>query len=381
MAEPAPTADVPATTADVPATTADVPLATKAVRVFRHGGPEELRYDDYPLDPLGPSDVLVRVDTASVSGWDLKYRSGGLSGARHPGRKPVVLPQQLGREASGIVVAAGAAVTRFAEGDRVVAVVHPENPYSPETLRGLGNLSGGIEIPGHQALGSYAAYLVRDENLWLPVPDGVDLEQAAVTLWPYGTSHRLLHDRLRLTLGQTLLITGASGGMGEATVRLARLMGARVAVTTRHPDKVDGLRALDPDEVVVTSDLPAAARRIREWTGGLGVDHAVDYSGDVELIRLGLDVLRLGGTLCPASGNQRQPGPLPITASDLTRLEPSVVGVRGARHRDALAALDLLARGRIRTRIAARFPLAQASEAHALLETSTDLVGRVVLKP
>ncbi|WP_067479121.1 quinone oxidoreductase family protein [Actinomadura hibisca] len=357
-----------------------LPTTTKAVRVFEHGGPEALVYGDHPLEPLGPAGVLVQVDTASVSGWDLKYRSGALSGTVKPGRRPVTLPQQLGREAAGVVLATGPAVTRFVPGDRVVAVVHPENPHSSETYRGLGNLSGGIDIPGHQALGAYADLLVRDEALWLPVPDGVDLEQAATVLWPYGTAHRLLRDRLRIGLGQTLLITGASGGMGEATIRLARLAGADVAVTTRHAGKAAGLRNLGAEFVVVTDDPATAAAQIRDWTGGRGVDHAIDYTGDPTLIRMCVDSLRLGGNLCPASGNQRSPGPLPVHASDLSRLEMSVIGVRGARHADALAVLDLLARGRIGVTIAARFPLSQAAAAHALLEQATDLVGRVVLK-
>ncbi|WP_194820497.1 zinc-binding alcohol dehydrogenase family protein [Nocardia sp. XZ_19_385] len=358
-----------------------VPTTTKAVRVFEYGGPEQLVYDDFPLEPLGPRSVLVAVHTASVSGWDLKYRSGLLSGKALPGRRPLPMPQQLGREAAGTVVAIGADVTCFTPGQSVVAVVHPENPSSLETHRGLGNLSTGIDIPGHAALGSYAQYLVRDEQMWLPLPDHVDLEQAAVILWPYGTAHRIVRDRLQIGLGQTVLICGASGGMGEATVQLARLAGARVAVTTRHEQKADLLRQTGADLVVVSTEGDAAREQLREWTGGDGVDHAVDYTGNPDLLRLGVDSLRLGGKLCPAAGNQRGGGLIPLTMNDFTRWEMEVVGVRGARHHDAVAVLDLLARGQIGIRIAARFPLSDAQSAHALLETGMDLVGRVVLQP
>ncbi|PXX71526.1 putative oxidoreductase [Nocardia tenerifensis] len=354
---------------------------TKAVRVFEHGGPEKLIYDDYPLEPLGPHSVLVAVHSASVSGWDLKYRSGQLSGVTLPGRRPLPMPQQLGREASGTVVAVGSAVTRFAPGENVVAVVHPENPYSPQTYRGLGNLSIGIDVPGHAGLGSYAQYLVRDERMWLPLPEHVDLEQAAVVLWPYATAHRLVRDRLRVRLGDTVLVCGASGGMGEATVHLARLAGARVAVTTRHADKTELLEQLGAELVVVTADHQAARERLREWTAGEGVDHVVDYTGDPDLFRLGVDSLRLGGKICPAAGNQRGGGSIPLTMNDFTRLEMTVVGIRGARHHDALTVLDLLARERIGIRIAARFPLSDAASAHTLLEDSTTLVGRVILQP
>ncbi|MGV9674009.1 quinone oxidoreductase family protein [Nocardia sp. NPDC003482] len=354
---------------------------TKAVRIFEHGGPERLIYDEYPLDPVGPTDVLVAVHSASVSGWDLRYRTGEVQGVQLPGRRALPLPQQLGREASGTVVAVGSQVTTLRPGQPVVGVVHPENPRAEETYRGLGNLSTGIDIPGHAGLGSYAQYLVRDQYLWLPLPEHVDLEQAAVTLWPYATSHRVVRDRLNVALGQTVLVCGASGGMGEATIRLARLAGARVAATTRHPEKAAALHALGAEEVVVTDDLEAAVRRVREWSGGRGVDHAVDYTGNAELFRFAVDSLALGGRICPAAGAQRGGGAFPLSMHDFTRLEMTAVGVRGARHQDALIVLDLLARGLIGITVAARFPLSRAADAHTLLETATDLVGRVVLYP
>lgn len=357
-----------------------LPRTTPAARVHEHGGPENLLFGEYPLEPIGPTDVLVAVDTASVSGWDIKYRAGTLSGVGLPGRRPLRLPQQLGREAAGVVVAVGAEVRRFAQGDRVVGVVHPENPDSIQSIRGLGNLSTGVDVPAHGALGSYATYLVRDQRMWLPVPDGVDLEQAAVALWSYGTSHRLIRDRLRLRLGDTLLVCGASGGMGEATIALAKLSGAQVVVTTRHAAKVDALRELGADEVVVTTQDDAASL-IRAWSNGEGVSHAVDYTGNAELMRLAVDSLRLGGVFSPAAGTQIPPGPPPFTVNDFTRLEMTMIGVRGARHEDALAVLDLLAHGRIHSRVAARFPLSDAAKAHALYESATDLVGRIVLKP
>ena len=159
--------------------------------------------------------MLVKNHAGSVSRWDVKYRAGDLSRYQLPGRAPFPLPQQLGREAAGEVVAAGRAVTRFKPGAPVVGVTHPEDPDAPETARGVGNLSKNLAIPGHQAFGSYAQYLVRDERMWLPLPDGADFEQAGVALWPFSSSHRVVRDRLKVRVGDTVLITGASGGMGH----------------------------------------------------------------------------------------------------------------------------------------------------------------------
>jgi len=356
-----------------------IPTKTKAVRLFEYGGPDKLIFGEYELPPLGGRDVLVKNFAGSVSRWDVKFRAGDLARYQLPGRSPFPLPQQLGREAAGEVVAAGSAVTRFKPGDRVIGVTHPEDPDAGETARGLGNLSRNLAIPGHQAFGSYAQYLVRDERMWLPLHDGVDYEQAGVALWPFSSSHRVVRDRLQVQFSDTVLIAGASGGMGQATMQLCRLTGARVIATTRHAGKAALLRELGADAAVVTTDAERARTEILAFTGGEGVDHAVDYTGSPELLRFLGSVMRLGGRLIISSEQGREP--MPFTAADMIRLELNLLGIRGARMNDMLAVLGLLAGHRISTRIAARFPLARVGEAHTLLETSPDLVGRIVVLP
>lgn len=356
-----------------------IPTKTMAVRLFEFGGPERLVVGEYDLPPLGEHDVLVKNFAGSVSRWDVKYRAGDLARYRIPGRAALPLPQQLGREAAGEVVAAGSAVKRFRPGDRVIGVTHPEDPDGIETARGLGNLSRDLAIPGHQSFGSYAQYLVRDERLWLPLPDGVDYEQAGIALWPFSSSHRVVRDRLGVRLGDTVLITGASGGMGQATMQLCKLAGARVMATTRHAGKAAALRELGADAAMVTADAERAGAEVLALTGGQGVDHAVDYTGSPELLRFLGSVMRLGGRLVVSSEQGREP--MPFTAGDMIRLELNLLGIRGARMNDMLAVLKLLGDHRIHTRIAGRFPLARVGKAHELLETSPDLVGRIVVLP
>ncbi len=357
----------------------NIPTKTMAVRLFEYGGADKLIYGEYDLPPLGERDVLVKNMAGSVSRWDVKYRAGDLARYQIPGRAAFPLPQQLGREAAGEVVAIGRAVTRFKLGDRVIGVTHPEDPDSIETARGLGNLSRNLAIPGHQAFGSYAQYLVRDERMWLPLPDGVDYEQAGVALWPFSSSHRVVHDRLKVRLGDTVLIAGASGGMGQATMQLCKLAGARVLATTRHAAKAATLHELGADAAVVTADAERARADVMALTGGEGVDHAVDYTGSPELLRFIGGVMRLGGSLVISSEQGREP--MPFVASDMIRLELNLLGIRGARMNDMLTVLQLLGERRIKTRIAARFTLAKVGEAHELLVNSPDLVGRIVVLP
>lgn len=172
---------------------------------------------------------------------------------------------------------------------------------------------------------------------------------------------------------------GASGGMGQATMQLCKFAGARVIATTRHPGKVAMLRELGADAVVVTADAERARADVLAFTAGEGVDHAIDYTGSPELLRYLGSVMRLGGRLVISSEQGHEP--MPFTAADMIRLELNLLGIRGARMNDMLAVLKLLGDGRINTRIAARFPLARVGEAHTLLETSPDLVGRIVVLP
>jgi putative oxidoreductase len=356
-----------------------IPTTTQAVRLSEYGGPDKLIFGEYDLPALGERDVLVKNFAGSVSRWDVKYRAGDLVRYQIPGRAAFRLPQQLGREAAGEVVAAGPAVTRFKPGDRVIAVTHPEDPQSVETARGLGNLSRNVAIPGHQAFGSYAQYLVRQEHMWLPLPDGIDYEQAGVALWPFSTSHRVVRDRLAVRLGDTVLIAGASGGMGQATMQLCKLAGARVIATTRHVTKAPVLRGLGADATIVTGNAEDARAEVLELTGGEGVVHAVDYTGSPDVLRFFGSIMRLGGSILVSSEQGRDP--MPFTAAELIRLELNLLGIRGARMNDMLTVLKLLGEGRVQTRIAARFPLSRVGEAHELLTNSRDLVGRIVVLP
>jgi NADPH:quinone reductase-like Zn-dependent oxidoreductase len=352
-------------------------MTMKAVRLAAHGGVEVLQYGDQPLPEVGPLDVRVRVLATTVSRWDIKYRQGGTQFGL-PGRKPFPLPMQPGRDAVGVVEAVGERVKAFRPGDRVVGLVHPANPQSPLTIRGLGNLSTDIDYPGHTMFGGNAQFVARPESYWLPLPDGVAPERAAAAMWSYATAHRILKDRLQASAGDTVFVVGGSGGMGSATLDLARLMGVRVVAVTRSPAKVDFLHACGAHKVVLLPS-PEACGDIRAAASPLGVDGAVDYSGDPAMVRLCVDVLRPGGTLVAVAG-EGSSAPLPITAADCVRLELNIRGARASTLNDQRAVLELLAQDRIHPAIHAVLPLSEVRAAQQRLETG-DLSGRIVLDP
>jgi NADPH:quinone reductase-like Zn-dependent oxidoreductase len=352
----------------------------KAVRIFEHGGPDQLVFGDFPEPDVGPSDVLVRVLATSVSRWDLKYRAGAWRDSPMrglPGRSMFPLPMQPGRDAIGVVVAVGSEVRAFQPGNRVAGLPHPANPMSPMSIRGLGNLSTKIESPGHTMFGGNAQFVARPESFWMPLPDNVDPRAAAASLWSYATSHRILSDRVGARLGDTIFVTGGSGGMGSATIDLARAMGVRVVTVTRNAVKVDFLRGLGASEVIV---LPTTADAVRELTDDrLGVDAAIEFTGDPQLQRLCIDVLRTGGTIVPVAGDLTTES-FPLTVQDCVRLELNLKGARGSTLNDQRIVLDLLARGAITPAVHAVLPLSEVREAHTMLEAG-DVTGRIILDP
>ena len=358
----------------------------KAVRLFEFGGPDKLVYGDYPMPEPGPGDVLVKVLATSVSRWDVKYRTGevhefygkatGYDGAI-AGRKPFPMPMQLGRDCAGEVAAVGAQVTTLAPGDRVLGLTNPENTLSLASIRGLGNLSGGVDLPGHTIFGAYAQYVSRPEGYWIKIPADLDLDQSAAAMWPCATAHRIVANRLNLRVNDTVLITGASGGMGTATIQLAKLAGATVIATTRFPSKT-GLLLREGVDFVVDSERDDPVRCIRDLTHGEGVDAAVEYTGVTELMRLCIDALRLGGTFCPVGGEIKE---VPLRVVDMVGKELNVHGIRGATRNDQRVIAELLEKGRLKMPIHAVLPLSRVGEAHRMLEEGSDLVGRIILHP
>jgi NADPH:quinone reductase-like Zn-dependent oxidoreductase len=360
--------------------------AVKAVRLFEFGGPEKLVYGEHPVPDVGAGDVLVKVLATSVSRWDIKYRSGevhafyGKATGHHGGilgRRAFPMPMQLGRDVAGEVAAVGESVTTLGPGDRVLGLTNPENTLSLASMRGLGNLSGGVDLPGHTMFGGYAQFVARQESYWIKTRGDLDLDQGAAAMWPCATAHRIVVSRLDLRMNDSVLVTGASGGMGTATMQLARLAGATVIATTRHAGKADKLRHEGADHVVDTS-RDDALTSIRELTRGEGVDAAVEYTGAPALMRLCIDALRLGGTFCPVGGELSE---IPLRVVDMVSKELNVRGIRGATRNDQRVVAELLDKGRITMPIHAVLPLAEAAQAHAMLENGEGVVGRIVLHP
>ncbi len=356
----------------------------KAAMIHQCGDVTVLDYNDYSIPNVGKYDLLVKVMSTSVSGWDIKYRNGTIlkkfaEGKGLPGRKPYPLPQQLGREATGIVTAVGEGVTQFEIGDRVLGLVHPEKPQDINAIRGLGNLSTGLDYPGHVMKGGNAQFIARPEYYWMKLPENVDFHTAAAGSWSYPTAHRIVVDRCQVKIGDCVFVTGASGGMGNATLQWAKLAGARVITTSRDAQKRQALLEMGADLVIDPQNIEQAKSDILAFTRQQGVEHVIEFTGNESLQQLGFSVLRLGGNLCPVGGDQSK-STLPWGILDLVSKEMNIIGIRGSRLNDQRVYLDMLAAGKIAPVIAKILPLSAIQEAHRLVENH-EVVGKVMLDP
>jgi NADPH:quinone reductase len=316
----------------------------KALVVREFGGPEVLRIDEVPRPSPGKDQLLVRVHAVGVNPVDSYIRSGTY--ARTP-----ELPYVPGTDLGGVVEETGAEVTGVAAGERVYAFA---------------------------TTGACAEWSVCETWQLRPLPAGVSFEQGAALGVPYGTAWRALFLRARVRPGETVLVHGASGGVGGAAVQLARAHGMRVIGTAGSPRGLDVVREQGAHHVLNHRE-PDYLREIGPLTGGRGVDVVLEMLANVNL-DADLDVLAQGGRVA-VIGNR---GRVEIDPRKAMRSEAAILGVMLARttreeFREIHAGVGAgLENGTIRPVVDRAFPLEEAAAAHAAVIEDAS-AGKIVL--
>jgi len=316
-----------------------VPNTMRAAAIDRFGGPAVLKLHTVPVPQIEGNEVLIALHTSGVGGWDADERAGWwpFSGRPH-------FPVVLGTDGSGTVAAAGARVRRFKVGDKVYA-------YKWEIGKG----------------GFYAEYVaVRAENV-ARVPQSLDLRQAGAIPVTGLTALQGIDDALQLKKGQSIIIHGASGGVGTMAVQFAKLRGARVFATASDRDGVALVRRLGADIVIdgQRGNISEAALQFAP----AGLDCVLAFAGN-KLTEC-LKALKRGGLLAHPNGIEPAPRKrkgLKIIAYD---------GVAGVRQFERLN--KAVEAARLRVPIAAAYPLAQAAKAHQHL-AGGHVLGKLVLR-
>jgi NADPH2:quinone reductase len=326
----------------------------KAIQISRTGGPEVLDYVDLPTPKPGPGDVLVRADAIGVHYFDMLIRSGRY-------RWMPKLPLVLGNDMSGHV--AEARGTKLKVGQPVFIA--------------------GWDI-GFRG-GLYAEYAaVPEANIW-PLPDGIDMDQAAA-LSNYALAWTLLHQVARGIEPRNVLVYGAAGGMGSALIDVARLAGANAIGLAGGQEKCAFVRVRGAHAIDYNSE--PVIERAQTLTGGHGVDIVFNhvagktFADDLRMIApLGLIVsyAMLGGMpetdLFKDMRANIEKSPALRCFTMHTSEELPELRSEGMKH-----AIEYLAMKKIVPAIGARLPLSDAARAHEMLE-ARKAIGKIILKP
>jgi NADPH2:quinone reductase len=328
-----------------------VPEKMQVVEITRPGGPEVLKVATRPVPQPRAGEVLIQVAAAGVNRPDCLQRAGAY--APPPGASD--LP---GLEVAGTVARLGEGVSEWNVGDRVCALT-----------------------PG----GGYAQYCLTPGAHCLPLPQGLDLIQAASLPETFFTVWINVFERARLAPGETLLVQGGASGIGVAAIQMARAFGHRVFATAGSAEKCAACERLGAERAINyrTQDFVEA---VQQLTGGKGVDVILDMvGGDYvprELKCLATDgrlsiIAFLGGTKATLDMSDILFRRLTITGSTLR--PRSVEYKAGVAQALRQRVWPLLETGAIRPVIYRTFPLAQAAQAHALMESGAH-VGKIVLE-
>jgi acryloyl-coenzyme A reductase len=341
----------------------------EAVVLREFGSPENLVLEQVP-DPIpGPGEVLIRVEACGVCYHDVINRRGSLPRTS--------VPAILGHEAAGQVVEVGPEVDGWSVGDGAATLQRLHCGECRHCRAGRKSLCKtdarffGEEIPG-----GYAAFMTAPVAGLGRVPADVDWPVAATVCCTSGTAVHVVRTRAKICKGETVLVTGASGGVGTQALQLARHDGAHVIAVTSSAAKAEALCEVGAHEVIVSPHL-SFARQVREITGGQGIDVALEIVGSMTFEQ-SLRALAPGGRLVVVGNLETVP--VQVNPGLLILKELEILGAYATTEAELCEAFSLIRGGALRPAVSEVLPLPDAWRAHERLERR-GVTGRLVLAP
>lgn len=341
----------------------------KAVLFYEHGGPEVLRYEDFPTPEPGPEDVLIQVKAAALNRLDLFVREGW------PGIK-LAYPHIPGADAAGVIVAVGERVQDVAPGDRVVVNPTLSCGRCEFCMRGEDQLCADFRLLGEHVRGSYAEYLAVPARNVVKIPDGFPFEQAAAAALVYVTAWHSLVTLGHVRPGETVLVVGAGGGVNTAYIQVAKLAGATVYAVGSSAEKLERARALGAD-VLIDRSQEDWSRAVFLKTNKRGVDIVVDnvgqatWFGSIRALRKGGRMLVVGNTSGPK---------FELDIRYIFGKHLNIIGSSMGSRSDFATVMGLVFAGKLRPIVDTVMPLSEARAAHERM-ASHEHFGKIVLVP
>jgi NADPH:quinone reductase len=327
----------------MPRATNEEGVLLKSIRFHEFGGPEVLKLEEVDDPKPGTGQALVRVYAAGVNPTDVTTRRGGAAQAPK-------LPASLGRDASGVVEAIGSGVKTVKSGDKVI-------------------VRGGAA--------NYAELTAVSEDDLYPVPDGVGPIDAASIGVTYSTAWDAVVNKAKAGSGQWVLVQGASGGVGVAAVQIAKAVGARVIGTASTAEKRAWVEAQGADHMVdyTQDDWP---QQVKDLTGGKGVDAIIDGVGGDSFLR-GFECIAPDGNVCVFGASGGREIQMNIASIFRNRIHIHGCGGSGSSREDFEKMLGMFSTGKLKATVETTLPLADAAQAHQMIE-DRKVIGKIVLK-
>jgi acryloyl-coenzyme A reductase len=345
----------------------------KAIVIRKPGSPEEALLLEDVKDPIaGNGEVIIKISACGVCAHDIAKRNGTL-------RKGIQMPLIPGHEVSGQVVEIGANVKQFKIGDRVATVQRSHIcGHCNHCRSGREPLCDDAVFMGDAGLnGGYAEFVSAGQDNVAHVPDDVDLESASIAACAIGTMFHAICEVGRVRVGETVLFTGATGGLGMHGIQIAKKAGATVIAVTSSEDGVDGLKNVGADCVVVITRGQDFSEHVREFTKGIGVDVVIDNVGSTVFHALRHSLAKAGRYVAvgQVSGDF-----VSFNLAQLFLSGISLLSSTSTTRQELQTCLQLLRPGGIRAIIEGTMPLEKAATAHRLVEAGRTR-GRILLQP
>ncbi len=339
----------------------------KAIRFHQHGGPEVLKYEDVP-DPIVRKDhVLVRVKACALNHLDLFVRKGV------PG---VPLPQIPGSDISGDVVECGEYVSDVKAGTRVLLAPMSFCGVCAKCVSGQQNFCPHFSVLGYRVPGGDCELISVPRVNVLPIPQELTYDEAASVPLVFLTAWHMLVGRARLQPGQTVLVLGASSGVGSAAIQIAKLWNCTVIATAGSDAKLERACEIGADHTI-NHYTQKISDEVKKITARQGVDVVFEHVGQATWLE-SLRSMKPGATLvtCGATTGGEGALDLRVLFTRQISLLGSFMGNMGEFHE----VMNHVFAGRLKPVVDRSFPLRDAAAAHQYLEKSS-MFGKVILNP
>ncbi len=337
----------------------------RAVRLHEFGGPGVLRYEDIPDAQPRKDQLLIRVKACALNHLDIWVRKG------LPGVK---LPHILGSDIAGEIAAVGEYVTGFVVGQRVLLAPMRFCNHCAKCVAGLQNQCPEFTALGNAVDGGNRELIAIPAVNVIPIPDDLGFIEAASVPLVFLTAWHMLVGRAGIRLGQTVLILGASSGVGIAAIQIAKLFHARVITTAGDEKKLEKARSLGAD-YGIDHYKQKISQEVRRITNKEGVDIVVEHVGTATWEE-SMRSLTPGGTIvtCGATTGHNAAFDLRFLFSRQLNFLGSYMGTMS----ELYEVLSHVFAGRLKLVVDRTFPLQETRAAHEYMEKS-EMFGKIVL--